>query len=372
MRSHGEGTISQRKDGRWQAQISIGDGKRKTFYGKTKKEVQEKLRVAINEQKQGKLALSSNQTVKQFLDDWLENVHKHRIRPNTYGIYRQLLDNHILPAIGHVKLNKLTSREVDTLYSAKLKAGYASETVRAMHRTLHRAFDDAVRWKLVSSNICDDVEVPRSVEYEIQVLTKEQAQILLDAAKGHSLEALLTLALATGMRRGEMLGLRWNDINFEDRSLYIRRTMYRVTGQGAIENEPKTLKSKGEIMLPQFAIDALLLHKSLQADIKIKAGDRWRENDIVFCNRFGRFMTPQQLTVWFKKLLKDANLPDMRFHDLRHSAATILLGMGVHPKLVQELLRHSNISQTMKYSHANSSMQRSMMDGLDQFFKKSE
>jgi len=370
MRGHGEGTISQRKDGRWQAQISMEGGKRKTYYGKTKKEVQEKLRVAINDQKQGKLALSSNQTVKQFLDDWLENVHKHGIRANSHALYRWLLDKLILPTIGHVKLDKLTSRQIDTLYGTKLKDGYAAETVRAMHRMLHRAFDDAVRWKLVLSNVCDNVKQPRSVEYEIHVLTKEQAQQLLEVAKGRHLEALLTLTVATGMRRGEILGLRWDDIDFEERSLYIRRTMYRLSGKGSLENDPKTAKSKAEIMLPQFAIDALLLHRTRQVEIKMKSGDKWVENDIVFCNSLGKFTPPQQLDRWFKKLLKEAHLPHMRFHDLRHSAATILLGMGVHPKLVQELLRHSNIAQTMKYSHVNSSMQRGMMDGLDAFFKE--
>ncbi len=370
MRSHGEGTITQRKDGRWQAQISLGDGKRKTFYGKTKKEVREKLRVAINEQKQGKLALGSSQTVKQFLDDWLENFHKSGIRYHSYVTYRNFIKNHILPSFGHVKLEKLTSRQIDTFYSERLKSGFAAETVRGIHRMLHKAFADAVRWKLVSYNVCDEVKQPRADEYEKQILTEQQAKKLLEAAKSHTLEAMLTMAVATGMRQGELLGLKWDDIDFEKRIISIRRTAYAVTGKGIVVDDPKTAVSKAKIMIPQFVVDALVLHKARQEEIKVKSGEKWRENGIVFCNHFGGFMHAHYVRDLFKRLLRDANLPGMRFHDLRHSAATLLLGMGIHPKLVQSLLRHSDIAQTMKYSHIQPSMQQNMMDDLDKHFKE--
>jgi len=372
MRGHGEGSITQRKDGRWQAQISLENGKRKTYYGKTKREVQETLRVAINQQKQGKLALGSNQTVKQFLDEWLENVHRHVLAPNSYAIYRGLLNNHIFPAFGHVKLGKLTTRQIDTLYGAKLKAGYAVETVRAMHRMLHKAFDDAVRWKVVSFNVCDEVKAPRAKKYEIHPLTYEQAKALLVAVQGKKLEALLTLAIATGMREGEILGLRWGDINIADRTLFIHRTVYRVRKKGIIEGEPKTEASKAKITLPQFVIDALLVQKVRQAEIRVKAGEKWVEKDLVFPNRVGKFLTAGYLRLLFKKVLQDAGLPHMRFHDLRHSAATILLNMGVHPKIVQGILRHSNIAQTMRYSHVSDENQRETMNSLDQLFQKGE
>jgi len=370
MRGHGEGSITQRKDGRWQAQISLENGKRKTYYGKTKREVQEKLRLAINQQKLGKFTLGSNQTVKQFLDDWLENVHRHIIGPNSYVMYRGFLDNHIFPTFGHVKLGKLTPRQIDTLYSAKLKAGYAAETVRAIHYMLSKALSDAVRWKLISFNVCKDVKPPRAKKYETHPLTHEQAMILLAAAKGQKFEALLTLAVTTGMREGEILGLRWDDINATDCTLSIRRTVYRVKGKGVVEGKPKTESSKAKITLPQFVVDALLVQKDIQEKARVQAGEKWIENNLVFPNRLGKLADVRYLRVLFKKLLQEAGLPKMRFHDLRHSAATILLDMGVHPKIVQGILRHSTIAMTMRYSHVSDEKQRETMNKLDQLFKQ--
>ncbi len=372
-RGRGEGSIHQRKDdGRWVASFFVeGTGKRKYLYGKTRKEAYDKLQKAMRDQEQGKLAMGPQQTVNQYIEDWLENVHRPALRENSYVLYRQLLDLHILPTLGHVKLQKLTSQQIQTLYARKLKDGLSAETVRAMHRLLHKAFDDAVHWKRMNENPCDNAKQPRKVKYEIHLLTQEQARMMLDVAQGHTLEALLTMAVATGMRRGELLSLKWQDINVEERRLQIRRTMNRIAGRGIVESEPKTEKSKRTIMLPQFVIDALMLHRKRQAEIRVKAGSAWQENDLVFPNTIGKFMATQDMLNRFKKLLKEAGLPNMRFHDLRHSAATIMLGMGVHPKLVQELLGHSNISITLDtYSHVLPSMQRDMMDGLDNLFKK--
>ncbi len=367
----GEGSIIERKDGRLQIQISLEDGKRKTYYAKTREEAYEKLQKAQQELRQGKMAIGPQQTVKQFFEDWLENVHRHKIRDNSYVLYRKLLDNHILPALGHIKLQKLTTHHLDSLYARKLKDGYAAETVRAIHRLLHRALDDAVRWKRIPNNICDDMKQPKAVKHEIHPLTKEQAQMLIEVAKGTQLEVLITLAVTTAMRSGELRGLKWQDIDLQKKTLSIQRTMYRISKKGVIAADPKTEKSKSVIMLPQLAINVLVLQRERQAELRMKAGQAWHENDLVFTNGIGKFLEAQHLQLKFKKLLKDADLPDIRFHDLRHSAATILLSMGAHPKQVQELLRHSNIAMTMdRYSHVLPSMQRKMMDDLDDFFKQ--
>ncbi len=211
-RGHGEGTIFQRKDGRWVASITLENRKRKTFYGKTRKEVQEKLRIALNEQKQGILATGPQQTVKQFLEQWLEEVHKPAIRIGTYKGYRMYLDNHIIPALGHVQL----------------------------------------QWGLVPRNVCDAVSLPKQARHEIQPLNEEQARQLLVSARGHSLEGLITLAVTTGMRSGELLALKWRDINLDKRSLYIQRSMEYIPGKGYLEFEPKTSKSRRKIVLPPF------------------------------------------------------------------------------------------------------------------------
>src|SRR6266849_8604310 len=221
-RGRGEGSIYQRKDGRFVASLPVdGPGRtRKYFYGKTRAEVREKLKQAQLEQKRGKLATGPQQTVQQFIEHWLEDVHKPHIRVNTYRLYRQLLEKHIIPELGNTRLQKLTSQHVDELYSKKLKEGYAVETVRALHRLLHRALRDAVKWSLVSRNVCDTVEQPRQVKFESHPLTGDQAKQLLDAAKDRGyIEALLALAVSTGMRRGELLALRWSDVDLPGKTL---------------------------------------------------------------------------------------------------------------------------------------------------------
>jgi integrase len=372
-RGHGEGSIYQRKDGRWAASISLEDRKRKTFYGKTRKEVQEQLKVALREQQQGMLATGPQQSVKHYLEHWLEEVHKPSIRFTTYRGYRIFLNKHILPALGHVQLQKLTPQHVQALYASKLKEGLSAKTVRNMHGLLHKALDNAVRWGIVPRNVCDAVSLPRKTRHEIQPLNRAQAQRLLEAARGHALQGLLTLAVTTGMREGELLALRWQDIDFDTQSLQNRRSMSFIPGKGYVEFEPKTEKGRRKIVLPSFVCEALKQHRLRQLERRLKVGARWQERDLVFCNIYGGFFDPAHLRQRFDKLLRDAGLPDVRFHDLRHSAATILLSMGVHPKVVQELLGHSQIDMTMDiYSHVLPSMQQEAMDKLDDLFGQDE
>lgn len=176
---------------------------------------------------------------------------------------------------------------------------------------------------------------PTPKRHEIQPLTPEQARKLLQAAREHKLEALLTVAITTGMRGSELLGQHWQDIDFKARSLHVRRTVNRIGTFGLVESESKTQRSRRMITLPVFVIDMLKQHQEHQKELREKAGGHWREMGIVFCNLYGGYFEPSNLHNAYKKLLKSAGLPDIRFHGVRHSAATILLGMGVHPKIVQ-------------------------------------
>jgi integrase len=373
QRGHGEGSIYQRKDGRWVASLPVdaGSRKRKYLYGKSRKEAHEKLHKALQEQKQGLLITGPQQTVRQFLEYWLEEVHRPRLRKSTYAEYRRTLDKVLFPALGHVQLQKLTAEQVQALYTRKLKEGLASKSVRNIHSVLHTALNYAVRTNRVARNVCDSVSPPISPRHEIQPLTDEQAHKLLEAAQGHRLEALLVLALTTGMRRGELLGLRWRDIDFEKRSLQVRRTVTYLAKYGFVEGESKTLKSRRKIVLPYFVVNVLKQHRAMQLEARFNAGAVWVDHDLVFCNWHGGFLAPMILFKKFTALLKDAGLPYVRFHDLRHSAATILLSMGVHPKVVQEILGHSQISITMDtYSHVLPSMQEGAMDNWDEWFKQ--
>jgi integrase len=370
-RGHGEGSIYQRKDGRWTASVTVEGRKRKYIYGKTRREVQERLKVVLRDQQQGTLVTSPQQTMEQFLNQWLES-HKTSIRIRTFERYEQIVRLHLVPNIGHIQLQKLTPQMVQNLYT-KLEKGLSSTTVNTLHAMLHKALKDAVKWGLLARNVCDAVSVPRRAHYEIKPLTMEQAKILLDAAKQDPLEALWVLALTTGMRRGEMLALKWQDINFEQAMLQVRRIFTRAPGRRYIESEPKTEKSRRSIMLAAITVETLRQHRIRQLEMKPQAGPAWQENDLVFCTSLGTPLNPNVALDKFKKLLKKAGLPDMRLHDLRHSIATILLSMGVHPKVVQELLGHNRIQETVDtYSQVLPTIHREAIKRLEDVLWKKD
>ena len=195
--------------------------------------------------------------------------------------------------------------------------------------------------------------------------------MLLQKMHEHNLEALLRLALTTEMRKGEILALRWQDIDLQKNTLQIRHTVnYRGRGK-FLEGEPKTEKSKRKIILPQFVAEALKRHRTMQLETRLQVGSAWVDNDLVFSNKRGGFMVPLTLSRHFEKLLEEASLPRIRFHDLRHSAATLLLSMGVPTKVVQEILGHSTFGTTMNiYSHVLPTMQQEAMDKMDSFFRQ--
>lgn len=371
-RGHGEGSIYHRSDGRWAACISLEGGKRKTFYGKTRREVQERLKTVLHQQQQGMLITGPQQKVGEFLTHWLEDVHKHTVRPRTYERYEAMIRLHLGPGIGHYQLQKLSPQHLQAFYSKKLDEGLSPTTVTSFHKMLHLALDRAVRWNLVPRNVCDAVTPPRVKRYEIQPLSPEQVQRFLAAAAGHRLEALFVLALATGMRRGEILALKWKDVSFANGTLQVRRILThmpaKLNGKGGyVEAEPKTEKSRRSIALAPFTLEKLQQHRIQQLEEKLKAGPAWKENDLVFCSIVGGHLhTSRILFAQFKALLKKAGLPDVRFHDLRHSSASLLLGIGVHPKVVQEILGHSQISMTMDiYSHVLPTIQQEAISKLN-------
>jgi integrase len=314
------------------------------------------------------------QTVANFLTHWLEETHKRTIRIHTYHNYQDLLRLHILPVIGHHQLQKLSPQHLETLYAKKLDEGLSEGVVQIMHAMLHKALDTAVLWNILPFNVCDKVTAPRQRRHEMQTLTPEQAQQFLQAAQEHRLKALFVLALATGMRKGEIAGLKWQDISMTYGTLHVRRTISYINKIGIIESEPKTEQGRRSIVLPAFAMEALKEHRLLQLEEQLRAGELWQDHDLVFSTATGDYINPTStLLKIFKTILKKAGLPDMRFHDLRHSAATLLLSMGVHAKVIQELLGHSQISITMNiYGHVLPSMQQDAMEKMNSLLQKKE
>lgn len=376
-RGNGEGSIYRRKsDGKWTGSVSLDDGKRKVIYGKTRTEVQEKMKAMLHEQQQGKLVANSSQTVEQFIVDWLENTHRRKVRPRTYERYREAVHLHIVPALGHIQLQKLTAQHVRAFYTKKEDEGLAASTITCYHSVLHLALDMAVKWGIIPQNVCDLVSPPRRARFEIQPLTAEQAGKLLAVVRGHKWEALYILALVTGLRRGEIVGLKWQDLDFKTGILQVRRILSRVPTKMPgrthvyVEAEPKTKQSRRSVAIAPIAMAALHDHKVRQLEAKLRADAAWQDHDYVFCTSFGTYLNPNEVVAALKKLLKQAELPNIRFHDLRHSAATLLLKLDIHPKIVQELLGHTQISMTMDiYSHVLPGMHREAIQKLNESFQ---
>ena len=372
-RGSGEGSVFERKGGNrkkpWVAQVTLESGEKKQTYHATQKEAIVALRNMQHELEQGRLATGAQQKLKGYLEEWFEEVYRPTIRLSTYLRYRGILNNHIVPALGHIAVQKLTTRKIQAFYADKEKEGLSASSIHAMHKVLRRALANAMKWRLVSYNACDGVSLPKVVRPKIHPLTPEQARRLLEVVKGHPLEALILVALTTGVRHGELAGLQWGDIDLDKGSLHIQRIVSRLGRYKYVEREPKTESSRRMLMLPRFVLDILKVHRTRQLEARLKAGEKWQDHGLVFCNRRGGFLYPDVLLGQFHRVLAQAGLPRMRLHDLRHSAATILLSMGVPAKVIQEILGHSTIGMTMNiYSHVLPVMQKDATDKWDDFF----
>jgi integrase len=368
----GAGSVYQRKsDGRWVGSFIVEEtGKRKSIYASTEKEAWQKLQQALQEQKQGTLATSPKQKLSTFLTQWLEEVHRPpAIRPTTYQRYLDVSRKHILPALGHFELQKVTPQRIQTFYSTKLKEGQSTSSVHIMHSLLSKAFDTAVKWRLISSNPCKGTTIPHEVKREAQSLTEEQARHLLEAARDHDLEVFVVTALSTGMRIGELLALRWSDIDMEQGMVNVHRTVTYLRGH-FIEGEPKTKSGKRKILIPAEACAILQKHRQQQQARREQTGVKWQDLDLVFCTRSGGFLHAGVQEHRLYRLLEQVQLPRMHVHDLRHSAATLLGAMGVNPKVIQEILGHSSLKITLEiYSHVLPSMQQDARDKMQRFFQ---
>lgn len=368
-RGQNEGSIYKRRDGRWVGVISLGyvnrKRKRKAFYGATRREVQERLTSALKTTQEGQPIPPERQSVSQFLEEWLQNSAKPTIRPRTYVRYGEHVRNHISPAIGHIKLAKLTPQHVQALLNEKLGEGLAPATVRYMHAVLRRALKQAFKWDLVSRNVAVLVDAPRVAQKEIEPFTPEQARVFLDAIRGDRLEALYSVALAVGLRKGEVLGLKWSDVHLDKRTLTVRASLQRING-ALVLVEPKSKQSRRTVALPQIVIDTVRVHRVRQIQERLLAGSRWQDHGLVFPTTIGTPMDTRNLTRHFRRALQDAGLPLRRFHDLRHSCASLLLVQGVHPRVVMEILGHSQISLTMNtYSHVIDKLQHEAAAQID-------
>lgn len=370
-RANGEGNIRQRKDGSWEARYSIGcdnDGKqiRKSVYGKTRGEVSEKLKKILYELSIGTYVEPTKITVKQWCNDWLENYKRHEIKPKTFECYRNIIRLHIEPLIGHVALKELRPEIVQRLYKSVSDKGLSARTVTLTHVTLHAALKQALLNGLIAKNPTEATTRPKKKQHEKEIWSLEEQVIFMNNIEGHEHQLAFMLGLTLGLRIGEICGLEWKNVDLNNKTLQVKRTLQRI--QTGIDKkgektkltfvEPKTEKSRRTLPLTDELIQLLKTHRIKQIEHKMKLGNLWQNTDdnkaeiMVLTTPIGNPLDPRQLTESFYKATEAAKLKRTNFHSLRHCFCTRALESGIELKTVSELAGHSTIVLTANtYSH---------------------
>jgi integrase len=306
-----------------------------------------------------------HKTVATFLDRWLRDSAASTVRPSTLVSYRSLVAIHIKPGLGAICLSRIGPADIQRLINDRTASGLSPRRVQYIHAVLRRALGQALRWGLVTRNVATLVDPPRVRRAEVQPLTTGEARELLEAARGDRLEAIYTVALALGMRQGEILGLRWDDVDLDAGKIRVRNSLQRL-GPGWELVEPKSARSRRTMAMPAIVTAALRAHRIRQLEERVWAGSRWQEHGFVFTSTIGTPLNGSNVTHRFQLLLESAGLPRQRFHDLRHASATLLLAQGVSARVVMEILGHSQIALTMNtYSHVAPELQRDAADRMD-------
>jgi len=372
-RGRNEGSIYLRRDGRWAASVQIGysGGKRvrKTYYGKTRRDVQRSLTAALHAAEIGALPIRDGRTtLTSFAETWLADLHM-SVRPSTQHRYEQLMRLHVLPDLGHMALTKIEPPHVQAVLRAKAKT-LSPQTVGHIRAVLRRALNQAMRWGLVSRNVATLVLPPRVTRFAVKPLDAAQARTFLESTRQDRLAALYLVALMTGMRQGELLGLHWSDVDLAAATIHVRHALQRIDGELVLV-EPKSVSSRRVLALAPSALGALREHRVRQRRERLLAGSQWEERGLVFTSTIGTPLDSTNVTHRFQRLLHDAGLPRQRFHDLRHACASFLLSQGVHPRVVMETLGHSQISLTMNtYSHVTTSLQQAAASEMELLLTK--
>jgi len=376
-RGNNEGSISRRKDGRWMGRYTVhtADGpKQRAVYGKTRAEVSQKLTKAIVDRDSGLTFDAGNVKLGEYLDRWLSECVKGTVRESTFERYEYAIRPHIKPALGRIKFKSLTSAHVRAFYRLKLDGaegspGLAPATVHKLHGVLHKALDQAVADGLIPRNATDAVKIPRIDREEINPLTADEVGILLEAAREDRLEAVYVVAVRTGLRQGELLALKWDDVDLEEETLRVRRTLTYSGGKHFL-SEPKTKKSRRTVRLTPSAVAALRGHLERQMEEIDRLGSLYQPGGLVFSSTTGSIINPSNLrNRSFARLLQRAGLSGrgVRFHDLRHTCATLLLSRNVNPKIVSEMLGHATIAITLDtYSHVLPEMQEKAAKAMEE------
>ena len=369
-RGNGEGSISRRKKSGWCAQYTVytSEGrKRRTLYGKTRQEVAAKLSKALAD-REGDLVFDAGvTTVGEYLTRWLSHSVRDTVSQKTYERYESIVRVHLSPTLGGIRLKTLTPGHVRGLYRENLDARLAPRSVLHIHRTLSKALKQATDDGLIPRNVAASVKPPRPRSEEMQPLSRDQVRTFLDTVRGDRLEALYVLAITTGLRQGELLALKWEDVDLTGTNprLEVRRSLSETRGRRSFVI-PKSGRGR-HLRLSRRAASALRAHRKHQLEERVRKAGLWEDHGLVFPSEVGTPMSGRNLYRAFKIRVKRASLlQTLRFHDLRHTCATLLLRQGINPKFVQELLGHADISLTLNtYSHVLPDMGDAAAGGMD-------
>ncbi len=376
-RGTGDGGLYKRADGRWEGSIDLGYGldgkrKRKRVYSRTRAEALDKLRRAQLARAEGLPALDERTRVDKFLDQWLTDV----VRPRrTYGHWRNCESNvrlHINPVIGRVRLARLTAADVERLVNVTRAKNVADDTVRLVHATLRAALTVAKRWGLVHENVATLVEPITVHRAEIQPFTEEETARLLAEARDDRLGAFVMVALALGLRPAEARALAWDNVDLDGTVPYLRvQHAFRRAPDGESLGVPKTDRSRRTVVLPDQCIAALRRRRRVQRAERLRAGAEWSESGLVFTGELGHPLSSSAVSRWFAKLAERADVSGHRLYDCRHTAATLLLAQGVHPRVVMEVLGHSTFRLTMDtYAHVMLPTMREAADATERALER--
>jgi integrase len=358
-RANNEGSIFKEKSsGLWVAEVSV-EGKKKRKRSKSQATVKAWLLTQRNAIKDGVWVANEATTLSEFIDRYWTDVALHTLRPATLDAYESLIRIHIKPALGNVRLTALKPEQLQSFYSTKINSGLSKRTVQFCHNILHKCLDQAWKWGLVGRNVADLVDPPSPKRKAPTTWGVDDVRKFLAAVEGHRFYSIYTLAVYTGMREGELLGIHFEDVDLLHKVINVKHQVQTINHQGLVINEPKSDKSKRQIVLPGAALSVLMEYLY----------NKKENQGLIFTTSTGHPISPRNVVRHFKEVIAEQNLPMIRFHDLRHTHASLLLLAGVNPKVVQERLGHSQISLTLDtYSHLLPGLQEEAAEKFDAIF----
>ena len=355
----------RKRGNKWAVVVEVGrsaEGRRQQRWHSgfsTKKAAESALTKILGKLQKGDYVEPSKGTLDAFLQKWIESS-RVNLRPGTWQSYKTSLDAYVRPALGQLSLQQLTPALLNKFYADQLahgrchgKGGLSAPTVRRTHTILRKALSDAVRWRYLSRNPCDDATPPKPKPAEMKTWNADELRAFLEQAQTDRLYAAFLLAATTGMRRGEVLGVRWNDLDLDAGRLSVTQTLIAVQYQ-LMFSTPKTAKGRRSVALDSVTVAELRRHKARQNEERLTLGGGWPDHDLVFTQEDGSPVHPETFSRdRFQRYVKAAELPRIKFHGLRHSHATLALAAGIHPKVVSERLGHASVSFTLdRYSHS--------------------